>query len=49
MKHNDYRMRKNSTVNEDGHVMRATGEDVKEVMTKDSHVVNIEVDVKARN
>ena len=49
MKHNDYRMRKNSTVTENGHIMRATGEDVKEIMTRDSHVVNVEVDDKARN
>tara|TARA_B100000470_G_C19717646_1_gene358444 strand:- start:435 stop:830 length:396 start_codon:yes stop_codon:yes gene_type:complete len=45
---NEYRMRKNVTVNEDGHIMRVGGEDVKKVMTKESHVINIEVDDKAR-
>ena len=48
MKHNDYRMRKNTTITENGHIMRVGGEDVKKVMTKESHVINIEVDDKAR-
>ena len=48
MKHNDYRVRKNITVNEDGHVMRTTGSDGIESLISDSHDINIEVDDKAR-
>ena len=48
MKYSDYRMRKNITVNEDGHVMRTTGSDGIESLISDSHDINIEVDDKAR-
>ena len=48
MKHNDYRVRKNSTVTENGHIMRATGSDGIEALISDSHDINIEVDDKAR-
>ena len=48
MKHNDYRMRKNTTVNEDGHIMRSTGSDGIESLISDSHDINIEVDDKSR-
>ena len=48
MKHNDYRMRKNITVNEDGHIMRSTGSDGIESLISDSHDINIEVDGKTR-
>ena len=48
MKHNDYRVRKNSTVTENGHIMRATGSDGIESLISDSHDINIEVDDKAR-
>ena len=48
MKYSDYRMRKNITVNEDGHVMRITGSDGIESLISDSHDINIEVDDKAR-
>ena len=49
MKYSDYRMRKNITVNEDGHVMRTTGSNVIDSMISDSHDINIEVDDKMRN
>ena len=48
MKHNDYRMRKNTTVNEDGHIMRSTGSDGIESLISESHDINIEVDDKSR-
>ena len=48
MKYDDYRVRKNTTVNEDGHVMRTTGSDGIASMISDSHDINIEVDDKAR-
>ena len=48
MKYSDYRMRKNITVNEDGHVMRTTGSDGIESLISDSHDINIEVDDKSR-
>ena len=45
---NNYRMRKNFTVTDDGHTMRATGSNGIDSMTSDSHDINIEVDDKAR-
>ena len=48
MKHSDYRMRKNTTITENGHIMRATGSDGIETMISDSHDINIEVDGKTR-
>ncbi len=48
MKYDDYRVRKNTTVNEDGHVMRATGSDGIDSMISDSHDINIEVDEKTK-
>ena len=45
---NDYRMRKNFTVTDDGHTMRATGSDGIDSIISDSHDINIEVDDKAR-
>ena len=45
---NEYRMRKNFTVTDDGHTMRATGSNGIDSMTSDSHDINIEVDDKAR-
>ena len=41
-------MRKNFTVTDDGHIMRATGSNGIDSMTSDSHDINIEVDDKAR-
>ena len=46
---NEYRMRKNFTVTDDGHTMRATGSNGIDSMTSDSHDINIEVDDRARN
>ena len=46
---NEYRMRKNFTVTDDGHTMRATGSDGIDSMIGDSHDINIEVDDKMRN
>ena len=48
MKYDDYRVRKNTTVNEDGHVMRASGSNGIDTMISESHDINIEVDDKAR-
>ena len=48
MKYDDYRVRKNTTVNEDGHVMRTTGSDGIDSMISDSHDINIEVDEKTK-
>ena len=48
MKHNDYRMRKNTTITENGHIMRATGSDGIDTMISDSHDINIEVDEKTK-
>ena len=48
MKYDDYRVRKNTTVNEDGHVMRATGSDGIDSMISDSYDINIEVDEKTK-
>ena len=45
---NEYRMRKNFTVTDDGHTMRATGSNGIDSMTSDSHDINIEVDDKSR-
>ena len=45
---NNYRMRKNFTVTDDGHTMRATGSNGIDSMTSDSHDINIEVDDKSR-
>jgi hypothetical protein len=45
---NNYRMRKNFTVTDDGHTMRATGSNGIDSMISDSHDINIEVDDKAR-
>ena len=45
---NEYRMRKNFTVTDDGHTMRATGSDGIDSIISDSHDINIEVDDKAR-
>ena len=48
MKYDDYRVRKNTTVNEDGHIMRASGSNGIDTMISESHDINIEVDDKAR-
>ena len=45
---NEYRMRKNFTVTDDGHTMRATGSNGIDTMISESHDINIEVDDKAR-
>ena len=45
---NEYRMRKNFTVTDDGHTMRATGSDGIDSMISDSHDINIEVDQKTK-
>ena len=45
---NEYRMRKNFTVTDDGHTMRATGSNGIDSLISDSHDVNIDVDDKAR-
>ena len=45
---NEYRMRKNFTVTDDGHTMRATGSNGIDSLISDSHDINIEVDDKAR-
>ena len=45
---NNYRMRKNFTVTDDGHTMRATGSNGIDSLISDSHDINIEVDDKAR-
>ena len=49
MKYDDYRVRKNTTVNEDGHIMRASGSNGIDTMISESHDINIEVDDKMRN
>ena len=48
MKYDDYRVRKNTTVNEDGHIMRASGSNGIDTMISESHDINIEVDGKTR-
>ena len=48
MKYDDYRVRKNTTVNEDGHIMRASCSNGIDTMISESHDINIEVDDKAR-
>ena len=48
MKHSDYRMRKNFTVTDDGHTMRATGSNGIDTMIGESYDSNIEVDGKTR-
>jgi hypothetical protein len=45
---NEYRMRKNFTVTDDGHTMRATGSNGMDTMIGDSHDINIEVDEKTK-
>ena len=45
---NEYRMRKNFTVTDDGHTMRATGSNGIDTMISESHDSNIEVDGKTR-
>ena len=45
---NEYRMRKNFTVTDDGHIMRATGSNGIDTMISESHDINIEVDGKTR-
>ena len=45
---NEYRMRKNFTVTDDGHTMRATGSNGIDTMISESHDINIEVDGKTR-
>ena len=45
---NEYRMRKNFTVTDDGHTIRATGSDGIDSMIGDSHDINIEVDQKTK-
>ena len=45
---NNYRMRKNFTVTDDGHTMRATGSNGIDTMISESHDINIEVDGKTR-
>ena len=45
---NEYRMRKNFTVTDDGHIMRATGSNGIDTMISESHDSNIEVDGKTR-
>ncbi|HIK67387.1 MAG TPA: hypothetical protein EYF95_05405 [Flavobacteriales bacterium] len=49
MKIDDYKIRKNATVTDDGHTMRTTGGDVIDSMISGSHDINIEVDDRARN
>ncbi len=46
---NNYRMRKNFTITEDGHTMRATGSNGIDTMISESHDINIEVDDRLRN
>ena len=46
---NEYRMRKNFTVTDDGHTMRATGSNGIDTMISESHDINIEVDDWMRN
>ena len=46
---NEYRMRKNFTVTDDGHTMRATGSNGIDTMISESHDINIEVDDWLRN
>jgi len=41
-------MRKNFTVTDDGHIMRATGSNGMDTMIGDSHDINIEVDEKTK-
>ena len=45
---NEYRMRKNFTVTDDGHIMRASGSNGIDTMISESHDSNIEVDGKTR-
>ena len=45
---NEYRMRKNFKVTDDGHIMRATGSNGIDTMISESHDSNIEVDGKTR-
>ena len=45
---NNYRKRKNFTITEDGHTMRATGSNGIDTMIGDSHDVNIEVNEKTK-
>ena len=45
---NEYRMRKNFTVTDDGHTMRATGSNGIDTMIGENHDINIEVDGKTR-
>jgi len=45
---NEYRMRKNFTVTDDGHTMRASGGDGMDTMISESHDINIEVDEKTK-
>ena len=45
---NEYRMRKNFTVTDDGHTMRATGSNGIDTMISESYDSNIEVDGKTR-
>jgi len=46
---NEYRIRKNFTITDDGHTMRATGRNGMDTMTSASHDINIEVDTRMRN
>ena len=46
---NEYRMRKNFTVTDDGHTMRATGSNGIDTMISESHDINIVVDDWMRN
>ena len=48
---NDYRMRKNITVTDDGHTMRATGSNVTETMIAEGYDIgsHTHVDEKSRN
>ena len=45
----EYRIRKNFTITDDGHTMRATGKNGIDTMTSASHDINIEVDIRLRN
>ena len=45
---NEYRMRKNFTVTDDGHIMRASGSNGIDTMISESHDSNIEVDGKTK-
>ena len=45
---NEYRMRKNFTVTDDGHIMRASGSNGIDTMISESHDINIEVDGKTK-